>query len=573
MVALVGVIIAITVLMSCSKQMTKFQAPLFNNLGDYWVEASTSSKDANRFYVQGLLLTFNFNHGEAARSFREAIRLDSAFAMAYWGLAYTLGPNYNAPIDQRAKEEIDWAVKMGRQVGGNLKPWEELLIEAMRAKYVAGELEPNLEDHANILRAAVERLPNDANLQAFLAEALMLQHPWDLYDFKGGPAREWTPEILVALSRAIEIAPQHPLANHFMIHATEASSTPEEGLEPSGKMGEIAPGAGHLVHMASHTYINTGDYHLGTEVNLSAVTADSLYATQCKAQGAFPLYYYHNYHFLAACAALEGRGALAIEASLRMMETIDKSLLSVPGFETTQHFMTIPYNVLVKFEQWEKIRAMKAPDERYPYLTAMWSYARGMAFTNLNQDETARRELERLETIQQTGDLEEIRIFGANSVQEIADIAVKVLKAEIAQKQSDFETAEKLLLEAVAIEDGLSYQEPPDWFFSVRHILGDLYLIQEKYAEAVAVYKQDLTIFPKNGFALNGLYHSLSKLGKTAEAEKMQSQFEESWKFADSELKYSRINKEKRKNLVLSIQSDSPQDVIYLAGNFCGLRL
>jgi len=572
MVALVGVIIAVTILMSCSKQVTKFQAPLFNNLGTYWVDASTSSKDANRFFVQGLLLTINFNHGEAARSFREAIRLDSTFAMAYWGLAYTLGPNYNAPIDARAKEEIDWAVKMGRQVGENLKPWEKVLIEAMSGKYVAGELEPNLEDHANILRAAVVKLPNDANLLAFLAEALMLQHPWDLYDTKGGPAREWTPEILVALNKALEIAPQHPLANHLMIHATEASSTPEDGLESSSKMGDIAPGAGHLVHMPSHTYINTGDYHLGTEVNLRAVTADSLYSAQCKAQGAFPLYYYHNYHFLAACAALEGRGALAIEASLRMVETIDKSLLSVPGLETTQHFMTIPYNVLVKFEQWEKIIAMKAPDERYPYLTAMWSYARGMAFTNLSQDETAKRELDRLVAIQQTGDLEEIRIFGANSVQEVADIAVKVLRAEIALKQGNFIATEALLLEAVVIEDGLSYQEPPDWFFSVRHMLGDLYLKQERFEEAAAVYQKDLTIFPKNGFALNGLYHSFLKLGRSDEAAEIKVQFEKSWEFADSELRYSRIDEAKRSDLALNVRPDSPGDLIYLAGNFCGIR-
>ncbi|MEP5612556.1 MAG: hypothetical protein ABJP45_09920, partial [Cyclobacteriaceae bacterium] len=181
-------------------------------------------------------------------------------------------------------------------------------------------------------------------------------------------------------------------------------------------------------------------------------------------------------------------------------------------------------------------------------------------------------ELERLVAIQQTGDLEEIRVFGANSVQQIADIAVKVLKAEIAQKQSDFVTAEALLLEAVIIEDGLSYQEPPDWFFSVRHMLGDLYLERGKIKEAVAVYQKDLTIFPKNGFALNGLYHAFTNLGMEEEAGEIKVQFEKSWEFADSELRYSRIDKEKRKNLALRILPDSPGTLIYLAGNFCGNR-
>lgn len=572
MIVLIGVIIAMTVLVSCKNKPVKFQAPLFNNLGDYWIEATTSSEDANRFFVQGMILTFNFNHGEAARSFREAIRLDSSFALAYWGLAYTLGPNYNAPMEQSVRDEVFWSVEKGGQFAANLKPWEKVLIEAMKAKYVKEEAEPNLQNHANILRAAVKQIPNDANLQTFLAEALMLQHPWDLYDFKGGPAKSWTPEILEALKKALELAPDHPLANHLMIHATEASSTPEDGIEASSRLVKLAPGAGHLVHMPSHTYINTGDYHLGTEVNISAVKADSAYAAQCKAQGAFPLYYYHNYHFLAACAALEGRGAIAIDASIRMVETIDKSLLSVPGFETTQHFMTIPYNVLVKFEQWEKILAMKAPDEHYPYLTGMWSFARGMAFSNLGQDENASKALEKLIAIQQTGDLKKIRVFGLNSVQEVADIAVNVLKAEIAQKQGNFSEAEKLLIEAMEVEDGLSYQEPPDWFFSVRHLLGDLYMDREQFEKAEEVYRKDLMIFPKNGFALNGLYHSLVNQDKQSEAEVVRQQFEKAWEFADSQLKYSRIDEETREDLALEVRADSPNDIIYLAANFCGIR-
>ncbi|MEQ9405554.1 MAG: hypothetical protein RIM99_18340 [Cyclobacteriaceae bacterium] len=571
MIVLAGVVIALTAIVSCSRQQQKFQAPLFNNLGNYHVETSTKSKDANRFFVQGLLLTYNFNHGEAARSFREAIRLDSTFAMAYWGLSYTLGPNYNAAMESAVREEVFWAVEKAVQNTAFL-PWEIALIDAMKVKYVPGKDEPQLEAHSASLRNSAKTLKEDANIQAFFAEALLLEHPWDLYEYKGGPLKEWTPEILMTLKRALDIDPDHPLANHLFIHATEASPEPEAALAVAKRLKDIAPGAGHLVHMPSHTYINTGDYHLGTEVNLLAVTADSSYAAQCKAQGSFPLYYYHNYHFLAACAALEGRGSLAIEASFRMVQTIDKSLLSTPGFETTQHFMTIPYNVLVKFEQWEKILTLKAPDSGYPYLTGMWAFARGMAFANLGQTKNANDELARLVEVQQSGELEEILIFGINSVQEVADIATNVLAAEIAHKEGNLDAAEQLLLDAVVIEDGLSFNEPPDWFFSVRHWLGNLYMSQNEFSKAEEVYRRDLSIFPKNGFALNGLYQSLKAQNKSEEADKYLEMFEDAWKYADSELKYSRIDQAKRQNLAINVKPDSPADLIFLAGNFCGIR-
>ncbi|GAB4251095.1 MAG: hypothetical protein Tsb0034_30130 [Ekhidna sp.] len=528
------------------------------------------SSEAKHFFDQGIIFTYGYNHGEAARSFRESIRLDSTFAMAYWGLAYTLGPNYNAGLDPANKEEILWATEKAIQLKSSVKPWEQGLIEASALKYRKDQMEPDLKALVGKMKMLSEQFPKNAEILTHYGEAMMLQHPWDLYDYKGGPAKVWTPAIIKALSTALMLDTYHPLTNHLYIHATEAAPQPEGGYDAASMLSSlILPGAGHLVHMPSHTYINTGDYHLGTEVNLAAVKADSIYVSQCKVQGAFPLYYYHNYHFLAACAALEGRGALAIEASFRMTNTIDKSLLGEPGFETTQHFMTVPYNVLVKFAQWEKILALPAPDEAYPYMTAIWHYARGMAFANLGKLENAAEELLQLDKIQANDRFGDYLIFGINPGQMVTGIARNVLEAEMEQVQGNYEAAEQLLLKAVEIEDSMSYNEPPDWFFSVRHLLGDLYMTVEAYDKAEATFRADLKNFPKNGFALNGLYWSLIKQDNPVAASEVLKQAEMAWEFADTPLKYSRVDPEKRKELTIRVAEGDPQEMIRLAASFC----
>ncbi len=569
-IVVIGLAIAILSIASCSNNKRGFQAPLFDNIGNYRMDVTTKSPDAKRFFDQGIIFTYGFNHGEAARSFREAIRLDSNFVMAYWGLAYTLGPNYNASFDPATREEILWAVDKASSLKHLVTDVEKGLVQASEVKYTENEAEPQLIEFANSMKKLHISNPLNADIATLYAESLMLLHPWDLYDYKGGPAKKWTPEIIAALQQAINIAPQHPLANHLYIHATEAADQPELGLEASEKLSKlIIPGAGHLVHMPSHTYINTGDYHLGTTVNLEAVTADSIYTSQCVTQGAFPLYYYHNYHFLAACAALEGRGALAIESSFKMTQTIDQSLLGTPGFETTQHFMTIPYNVLVKFAQWEKILALSTPDVRYPYMLSIWHYARGMAYANMNQLSAASNELQLLIDTQQDAGFDEFYIFGINTAQSVVDIAIKVLAAEIAQKKMLFDDAEKLLLEAIALEDAMSYNEPPDWFFSVRHILGDLYMQQKRYVDSEIIYKKDLENFPKNGFALNGLFKSLVAQGKNDEAKDVNKELVLAWVSSDIELKFSRVDERERKDLALRITNDSPNDYLRLAASFC----
>jgi tetratricopeptide (TPR) repeat protein len=254
-----------------------------------------------------------------------------------------------------------------------------------------------------------------------------------------------------------------------------------------------------------------------------------------------------------------------------MAEIIDRFYLKEKGFETTQHFITVPYNVLVKFAQWEKIMALPKPDDSLLYPIAIWHYARGMAYASTNKINDAQKELDSLVKYGSMEEIKSMRIFEINSMSDIAAIAILVLKADIAFRNDDASTALKLLQEAIVIEDGLNYNEPPDWFFSVRHILGDMYLHKGEFLLAEKIFREDLDQFPRNGFALNGLYHSLLKQGREEEAEKTRIAFNTAWKRADSVLKYSRIDPDKRTNLAIRVTEQTPDDLIFIAGSFCSM--
>ncbi len=308
-------IIISALLVSCQygQESQSLQAPLFGNLGDHHLEVTTSSSLAQRFFTQGLNLTYGFNHAEAGRSFREAIRLDSTCAMAYWGAAFVLGPNYNAAMEEDVKQSAVAYVQQAIAYEANAQPWEQALIRALAARYGYEQTEDQNElneAYASAMQQAHRQYPEHDDIQTLYAESLMDLHPWDLY-FRQGVAKPWTPEILTAIEGVLGRNPDHPGANHMYIHAVEASARPDQGLASAERLVDLMPGSGHLVHMPSHIYIRTGHYHEGSLVNEKAIEVDSTYVDQCNAQGAYPLTYFpHNIHFLAATAALEGREKL-----------------------------------------------------------------------------------------------------------------------------------------------------------------------------------------------------------------------------------------------------------------------
>ena len=568
------VVLVLVVLTSCSEKKVIFEAPMLKNIGNYRVKVTTNSEYAQLFFNQGVIMANGFNHAEAERSFREAVKQDPAFAMGYWGIAYVLGPNYNsAGNNMGVINDIRKAVENAVRLSENAGDWEKAVIKSIRIKFPADSVASNAEGYAEAMKTAYTQFPDNDFVATLYAESIMNLHPWDFYVKKGGEPRPWTPEVVSLLEKVIAINPENPLANHLYLHATEAGANVEKALPSAERLKTLVPAAGHLVHMPSHIYINTGDYHEASIANENAVVADSIYIAECKSQGIYPqLYYPHNYHFLAATTALEGRGARAIEAAYKTVSILDKKYFREAGYETVLHYTTIPLHLLIKFEQWEKILASPKPDEDLDYPKAIWHYARGMAYTNLNKPGEAKNELDSLNKLMGSEEVKKIIIWGLNPADQICRIASNVLKAELLTKKGNYKPAIALLNEAIRLEDQLNYNEPPDWFFSVRHILGDVLMKAGDYKAAEKIYKEDLDYWPKNGFALNGLYESLKAQNNIKEAQEVKKEFDMAWKIADSELKFSRIDTDKRKDLVLKIDEDSPNALVYLANSLCMTR-
>jgi tetratricopeptide (TPR) repeat protein len=522
------------------------KAPLFEGLGELHFPVSTKDSLVQKYFNQGITLAYGFNHAEAARSFYYATKIDSNCAMAFWGYAYVLGPNYNAGMEsdnyERAYKSIQNALTLAQK---NTTEKERDLIEALSRRYVKDPVDdrsPLDKAYAGAMKVLYEKYPNDADVSALYAESLMNLYPWNLQD-KEGNDKEWTPEIISILEKSIATHPKHPGAHHFYIHAVEASNKPERALQSAKLFDEgLVPNAGHLVHMPSHVYIRTGDYHKGTLANIQALKVDSAYVTACNAQGAYPLAYYpHNIHFLAATATLEGNSKWALYAAAALQKKANKQLMKEPGWGTIQHYYTIPYYVYVKFGRWDDILKMEneLPDLDYP--TAILHYAKGMSYLGNNNLSAAKTELDALKKIASKEALKEITIWEINSAFDLVQIASKVLKAELFAKEKQFKQSISLLKEAIAIEDALNYNEPPDWFFSVRHNLGAIQLDAGQYQEAINTYNQDLHNLPKNGWALKGLSIAYMKAGDLSKHNETERRFNESWSTSDFELKSSVI--------------------------------
>lgn len=518
------------------------KAPLFEGLAGIHFTISTTSQEAQQYFNQGMMLTYGFNHAEGARSFYEATRLDTACAMAFWGYAYVLGPNYNGGMEADNYQRAYDATLKAQSLSAKCTPKEIALIKALTARYEATP--PDDRSHLDIAYAAAmkkvyEQYGSDPDIGALYADALMNLHPWDLYEKNTKKPKPWTPELVAVLEHLMKIHPKHPGAHHFYIHALEASAMPEKALASARLLDTLVPGAGHLLHMPSHIYINTGDYHRGTLSNLRAVETDSLYTTACHAQGVYPLTLYpHNYHFLAATATWEGHSKLAWTAAQKLQQHTAIDIMDQPGWGTLQHYYTIPYYIAVKFAMWDTTLAIPSPPQNLVYPEAIRHYARGMAYLGKNDVKNARKESEALKVLAVDTTLRQLTIWDINTTADLVQIAVKVLSGEIAARENRFDTAISLLKEAVAIEDQLNYNEPPDWFFSVRHHLGAVLLKAGKYAEAEDTYRKDLRIWKKNGWALNGLHQSLMYQKKDKEAQAVKTAFDEAWQYADVALSF-----------------------------------
>ena len=534
--------IAIGYIGSTSSTVKQPTAPLFTGMGTHHHAITTKSPQAQRYFDQGLVLAYGFNHAEAARSFRQAIELDSNCAMCNWGLAYVLGPNINAKMEDDAVPESYAAMQQAVKLAKNVTEVEQAYIKALANRYTDKPSEDRSAldiAYAEAMERVIQQFPNDMDAATIYAEALMDTMPWD-YWTEVGTSKPEAQKVLNTLESVLEREPNHPGANHLYIHAVEAVK-PRKAIAAADRLGSLVPGSGHLVHMPSHIYIRVGRYHDAAVANQKAIAVDNNYIAQCHAQGIYPLAYMpHNHHFLWFAATMEGNSKLATEAGEQVANMVDPQMMREPGMGTLQHFSVVPLFTMIRFGQWDKILTAPQPEADLKYPTGVWHYARGLAFNARGEIAKAQRELDALELLAHDPELETVTIWDINTTQNILKVATEVLTGEIAATGNSFD-AIAYLHQAVELEDALNYDEPADWATPARQYLGAELLQAGRDRAAEKAYREDLAIYPDNGWSLYGLAQSLQAQGKEDEADNVRQQFEAAWQYADVQLTSSKF--------------------------------
>ncbi|CAN5830211.1 hypothetical protein BH23GEM9_BH23GEM9_29950 [soil metagenome] len=488
--------------------------PLYDDLGTFHREISTSDAMAQQYFDQGLRLTYAFNHAEAIRAFEAAALLDPDCAMCYWGIAYAYGPNINVPMDS-ASGVLAWdALQRAQATLRYSSDVERALITALAARYepVPGVDRSQLDGaYASAMNDVRRQFPDDHDVLTLRAEALMNLSPWDYWTKEGAP-RAGTGELVADLERVVREDPNHPGACHYYIHAVEAVH-PERAVACAERLASLMPGAGHLVHMPAHIYIRVGRWADAIAANEHAVHADETYIADQRPGGVYPLAYYpHNYHFLSFAAAMAGRSEQAIRAARSVAEHVSADVArAVPPLEP---LLAYPHLTLVTFGRWDELLAEPQPPSDLRFATAMTRYARGVALAASGEMATARLALDTVRTIAaaRTDDLSRA----------VLDIAGHALAGEIAMRSGNAVAAETHFRAAIRIEDGLLYMEPPHWYYPIRHSAGAALLAQGRAADAEAMYRQDLVRFPENVWSLYGLAASLRAQGRAADADELE---------------------------------------------------
>ena len=482
-------------------------ARLYDGLGGFHRAVTTSSREAQLYFDQGMRFVWAFNHDEATRSFARAAELDPGCASCWWGVALTLGPNYNMPLMADARAKAGWeALQKAQAASARATPVEQALVAALAARFLGPKpLDPSnsappLKAYVEAMRAVAAGFPADMDVQTLYAEALMNTNPWKLWNADGTPG-PGTPQILAALETVLAKDPKHPGANHYWIHAVEASPHPEQAVASAERLVGMMPAAGHLEHMPAHILQRVGRYEEAAEANRKGAAADLAYLAATSPPDYYPMYLIHNFQFLAFAAAMEGRKAETIDALHKAKAAVPESMmLAMPGLDWSVGDL---YNGMVRFGMWEAVLAEPRPNPKLAGLTAAWLQARATALAatgRLAEADAAVAELDPLIAATPASATQ-----GQNLARPLYEIGALRAKARIAAARGDKVKAVALLTEAVAKEDKLAYDEPEDIFFPTRHLLGAALLAAGRPAEAEAVYREDLKRHPHNGWALHGL--------------------------------------------------------------------
>ncbi|MGW0812066.1 hypothetical protein ACWD00_02215 [Streptomyces viridiviolaceus] len=532
----------------------------YYDLGTHGRPVTTSSPEAQTWFDRGLVWTYAFNHEEAVSCFEAAVAADPDCAMAYWGIAYALGPNYNKPweaFDEReltqAVDRAHAAVELAHEKAAAAGAVERALIGALRARYPQARA---VEDcsvwnapYAESMRAAYELAPDDLDVAALYADALMNLTPWQLWDLRTGLPAEGarTVEAKEVLDRALatEAGREHPGVVHLYVHLMEMSATPEAALTVADRLRGLVPDAGHLHHMPSHLEVLCGDYRRVVSDNTAAIAADERYRARAGTMNFYTLYRSHNYHFKIYGAMFLGRSRLALETAAQLEASIPEELLRVespPMADWLEGFLAMRVHVLIRFGRWADILELPLPaDPRlYCVTTAMLHYARGVALAATGR--VAEAEAERTLFREAVARVPETRTLFNNTCVDILAVAAAMLDGELEYRKGDHDAAFAALRRSIELDDSLPYDEPWGWMQPTRHAYGALLLEQGRVAEAEAVYRADLGLddtlprplqHPGNVWSLHGLHECLLRLGRQGEARIVAQQLQLAAALAD----------------------------------------
>jgi tetratricopeptide (TPR) repeat protein len=511
-------------------------AMLYTGLGTVHRPVTTRSPEAQRYFDQGLSLMWAFNHDEATRSFAKAAELDPACASCFWGVSLTVGPNYNLPFLSEQRAEVAYeALQRAKQNAPGASAVEQGLIAALTQRYPTSRpLDPAsaipiLTAYAEAMKHVAQQFPEDLDVQTLYAESMMNINAWKLWTQDGKPAAG-TQQIVTILESVLARDPRHIGANHYYVHAVEASPNPEKGLRAAEQLKSLAPAAGHLVHMPAHILQRLGRYEDAADANRKGALADRVYVSRTQPPDYYPVMYTaHNYQFLAYSAAAEGRRAETISAVDHSRGAVtDEMLHEIPG---TDWYVAESYAARVRFGLWDEMLALPAPQPKLLGLTAGYLYGRAVALAATGRVAEARTTFDALQSMAAAVPAD--AAAGQNTLKSVLAIALPIVEARIAGAEGRSDEVVALLRQAVTAEDRLAYDEPKNWFFPARHLLGAALLKQGAAGEAESVYREDLRQSPKNGWSLYGLRLTLDMQKKSTEAAQVAAQFAEAWKYSD----------------------------------------
>jgi tetratricopeptide (TPR) repeat protein len=495
----------------------------------------TKTRQAQEYFDQGITLVYGFNHEEAARAFEKAAQLDPTSPMPWWGIALAVGPNYNLDVDAERERKAFDAIETARKLAERAPRIEQDYVKALAARY-SSDASPDYKklarNYAGEMRELAEKYPDDLDAATLFAESLMNLNPWKLWNPDGTPG-EHTEEIVRTLESVLARDPMHAGANHYYIHAVEASPSPQRALPSAARLKDLVPKAGHLVHMPSHIYSRVGYFSEAAESNVKAIEADRSYAEEAERSGSLYdlMYHSHNEHFLAFAAAMEGRYTDARKAA----DTMEKRLLPhADRMPMLESFLWTPIWVDLRFAKWREIVARPEPpaNRKVPHL--MWRYSRTLAYAAERQ--SAKADAEHSLYMKEAASLPDENSIGQmNPNQAMLAVMNEVAAAKLDSEKGDAESAIKHWRVAAEAQDKLNYTEPPDWYYPVRESLGAALLVSGNAKQAEEVFRDDLRRNPRNPRSLFGLRESLA--AQHLDNVWVQREFEKVWKNAETDLK------------------------------------